>query len=306
MSRARTPAITAAGLTKRFDATVAVHDVSFTVTAGSVAALVGPPGSGKTTVAGLMLGLVAPTAGTRTVEGRAGAVLDPRGLQPGATVRGQLRVYAGAAGAPDEEVDALLVRTGLRDLAGQRVRSLGPAQQIRLAAAIALLGDPPVLVLDDPFDGLEAPDRSWLADLLRGHTRRGGTALLTSQSLAAAVPIADQLIVLSEGVVVYQGTPRTLRRSHPDRLIVGASSPIALATALAAYGFTDTVMRSDGRLAVAEAGRKDIENAAVAARVQLTELIPEPVHPDRVLAALTRSGPAPVSPVPTSPYGVPR
>ncbi|WP_019929232.1 ATP-binding cassette domain-containing protein [Nocardia sp. BMG111209] len=306
MSRARPPVVTATGLTKRFDTTVAVHDVSFTVAGGTVAALVGPPGSGKTTVAGMLLGLVTPTSGTRTVEGRAGAVLDPRGLQPGSTVRGQLRIYAGAAGAPDEQVDALLLRTGLHEVEEQRVRTLTVAQQTRLAAAIALLGDPPVLVLDDPFDQLDAADRSWLADLLRGYTRRGGTAVLTSQSLAAVVPIADQLIVVSEGVVVYQGTPRKLRRSHPDRLIVGASSPIALATALAAYGFTDTVMRSDGRLAVAEAGRKDIENAAVAARVQLTELVPEPVHPDRVLAALTRGGPAPVSPVPTSPYGVPR
>ncbi|MCX4095983.1 ATP-binding cassette domain-containing protein [Nocardia sp. alder85J] len=306
MSRSRPPAVTATRLTKHFETTIAVHEVSFTVPTGSVTALVGPESAGKSTVVGLLLGLVTPTSGSRTIVGRAGAVLDPRGVQPGSTVRGQLRIYAGAAGAPDEQVDALLARTGLAELAPQRVRTLSTAQQTRLAVAIALLGDPPVLVLDDPFDGLEAADRTWLAELLRGYLRRGGTAVLTAQSLAAVVPIADQLIVLSEGAVVYEGTPRKLRRSHPDRLIVGASSPIALATALAAYGFTDTVMRSDGRLAVAEAGRKDIENAALAARVQLTELVPEPVHPDRVLAALTRGMPVSVPPVPTSPYGMPR
>ncbi|WP_280361683.1 ABC transporter ATP-binding protein [Nocardia wallacei] len=315
MSAPRPLAFAATGLSKRFEGLNAVREVSFTVPSGSTAALVGPPGSGKSTIARMLLGLLPPTSGTAAIGGPGsgaqrwarpvGAMLQPRGLYPARSVRGQLRVFAGAAGVSDEQVDALLALTSLEPVAEERVRALPVGVQTRLALAIALLGDPALLVLDDPLAGLDAAERGWLSDYLRGHARRGGTTLLTSQSLAAVVPVADQLIVLGDGAVVYQGSPRRLRRSHPDRLVVGASSPIALATTLAAQGFTDTVMRSDGRLAVAEASRTEIEAAATSARVQLTELIAEPVHPDRVLAALTR-GSTVVPPAPATPYGMPR
>ncbi|GAB2725567.1 ATP-binding cassette domain-containing protein [Nocardia thraciensis] len=312
MSAAQPPAFAAAGLTKRFDAVSAVREVSFTVPAGTTAALVGPGGSGKTTIVRMLLGLLPPTSGGAAFGGRdsqaprqpgsVGAVLQPRGLHPLRTARGQLRVYAAAVGVSDDRVDALLELMSLEAVAGERIRTLAAGVQTRLALAVALLDDPPLLVLDDPFAALEPAERGWLADYLRGHARRGGTTLLTAQSLAAVLPVADQLIVLGGGSVVYQGSPRRLRRSHPDRLVVGASSAIALATTLAARGFTDTVMRADGRLAVADASRTEIEAAATTARVLLTEMIPEPVHPDRVLAALTRTAP-PVQP--PMPYGTP-
>ncbi|MFI5777848.1 ATP-binding cassette domain-containing protein [Nocardia sp. NPDC051570] len=309
MSAPRSPAVSATGLAKQFDGLDAVRDVSFTIPAGSTAALVGPADSGKTTVLSLLLGLSRPDSGTVALggpesgSGRAiGAMTQERGLCPARTVRDEVRVFAAAAGVSDDRVDGLLALTRLDTVAGLRVRMLAPGLRTRVALAIALLGDPALLILDDPFAGLEPGERAWLLDYLRGHARRGGTTLYTSQSLAAALPAADQLIVLGAGSVVYQGSPRRLRRSHPDRLIVGASSPIALATMLAARGFTDAVMRPDGRLAVAEASRLEIEAAARDARVQLTELIPEPVHPDRVLATLTRTA-APVMP---TPYGAPR
>ncbi|WP_280261700.1 ABC transporter ATP-binding protein [Nocardia wallacei] len=312
MSAAQPPAFAAAGLTKRFEAVGAVREVSFTVPPGTTAALVGPAGSGKTTIVRMLLGLLPPTSGGAAFDGRGsqaprpagsvGAVLQPRGLHPARTVRGQLRVYAPAVGVADDRVDALLELMSLEAVAGERIRALPASVHTRLALAIALLGDPPLLVLDDPFAGLEPAERGWLADYLRGHARRGGTTLVTSQSLAAVLPVADQLIVLGGGSVVYQGSPRRLRRSHPDRLVVGASSAIALATTLAARGYTDTVMRADGRLAVAEASQDEIVAAASTARVQLTEMIPEPVHPDRVLAALTRTAPTVQPPMP---YGTP-
>ncbi|MVU81984.1 ATP-binding cassette domain-containing protein [Nocardia sp. ET3-3] len=300
-------AFAAGGLTKTFETVTAVDDVSFVVPAGKVAALVGPHGAGKTTLLRMLLGQLTPTSGTASVGGpgtgvragqrAVGAMLTPRGLHPARKVYAQLRVFASAAGVSDERVDELLALTRLTEVAGQRIGTLPEGVRTRLALAVALLGDPPLLVLDDPAAGLDVRETAWLNDYLRGHARRGGTALLTSRTLSTVLPIADELIVLERGRVAYQGSPARLRRSHPDRLLVKASSPIALATTLAAQGFTDAVMRPDGRLAVAEASLTQLESAASTARVQLTEITQEHIHPDQVLAALTNTGsPAPAYP----------
>ncbi|MGF6883360.1 ABC-2 type transport system ATP-binding protein [Nocardia sp. GAS34] len=314
MSPARPLAFSVSGITQEFDGVTVLRGVGFSVPIGTTAALVGPPGSGKSTLVEILLGQARPTSGTVSIGGTGseagsgrslGALLQPRGLHPARTVRWHLRVYAAAAGIPDDEVDAVLATTRLDPAADTKVQALTPSMQARLALGIALLGNPRFLILDDPLTGLDAAERAWLSDHLHRHARRGGATLLTAQSLSAVLPVADNLIVLSRGSVVYQGSPRSLRRSHPDRLVVAASSPIALATMLAAEGFTDAVMRSDGRLAIAEATRSEIESAAGRARVRLTEVIPEPVHPDRVLAALTGSTPAPTRTAPMS-YGMPR
>ncbi|GAA5088057.1 ABC transporter ATP-binding protein [Nocardia iowensis] len=320
-------------LTKRYGLVSAVENVSFTVASGSTAALVGPRGAGKTTIARTLLGLLEPTSGTAAVAGpgsnRArgdnaerdigsarivGGVLAPRGLHPSRTARDHLKVYAAAVGVPDGRVAEVLELVGLTEAAGTKGSALSTGQQTRLALATAVLGDPPLLILDEPMDGLDAAERGWLQDFLRRHTTRGGSALLTSESLAAVLPGADQVIVLNEGAVVYQGSPARLRRGHPDRLVVAASTPIALATTLAARGFIDAVIRPDGRLAVAEATEADIRDAAAAAQVRLDSIVPDLIHPDRVLAALTRPpSPAPYPglagpahhPTPM-PYGIPR
>ncbi|WP_330228732.1 ATP-binding cassette domain-containing protein [Nocardia sp. NBC_00508] len=305
-------------------------DASFTVPAGTTAALVGPQGAGKTTVLRALLGLIAPTSGTASVGGPGsarpdaapsargvGAVLAPRGLHPARTARDHLLIYAAAAGVVDARVGEVLELVGLDEHAATKCGAMSIGQQTRLALATALLGDPPLLVLDDPMDGLEAAERGWLQEFLRRHTRRGGSALLSSESLAAVLPGADHLIVLNEGAVVYQGSPARLRRGHPDRLVVTASPPIALATMLAAQGFTDAVIRPDGRLAVAEATEAQIRAAATAAKVRIDNIIPDPIHPDRVLASLTKPTAAPAPHYPglaapgtqqpsSMPYGIPR
>ncbi|MEV6767064.1 ATP-binding cassette domain-containing protein [Nocardia sp. NPDC051030] len=310
MTRPRPLAFAAAGLSQTFDTVTAVDKVSFVVPAGKVAALVGPPGAGKTTILRMLLGHLRPTSGTAQVGGPGsgvkpgrqaiGAMLSPRGLHPARTARAQLRVFAAAAGVSDARVDELLGLVRLDSMADQRVGSLTEGMRTRLALAIALLGNPPLLILDDPISGLDAAECTWLYEHLHSHARRGGTVLLTSRSLSTILPAADELIVLDQGRIVYQGSPARLRRSHPDRLLVKSSSPIALATTLAAQGFTDAVMRPDGRLAVAEATLSQLESAASSARVQLTEITPEHIHPDQVLAALTRPQTSPVM------YGMPR
>ncbi|WP_406265353.1 ATP-binding cassette domain-containing protein [Nocardia sp. NBC_00881] len=333
MSGARPLAFSVQALTKWYDLTPAVENVSFTVSSGTTAALVGPRGAGKTTVLRLLLGLLAPTSGTAVVGGprstrqdaagssrMVGGVLTPRGLHPARTARDHLWSYAAAVDVADARVPEVLEIVGLDEEANTKISGLSAGQQTRLALATALLPDPPLLVLDDPMDGLDAAERGWLQDFLRGHARQGGSALLSSESLAAVLPSADTLIVLKEGTVVYQGSPARLRRGHPDRLVVAASTPIALATMLAAQGFTDAVIRTDGRLAVAEATEAQIRAAAAAAQVRLDSIVPDPIHPDRVLASLTKStaAPAPQYPglaVPAGigtqqpspmPYGIPR
>ncbi|MEV6222051.1 ATP-binding cassette domain-containing protein [Nocardia fluminea] len=312
-------AVLVRGAGKQFGPVSAVHEIDFAVPAGSVAALVGPAGAGKSTVLRMVLGLQQPTTGSVDGPGggpaAVGAVLSPRGLHPARTVREQLRCYAPVAGASRRRVVAVLEETGLAAVAETVVAQLHPGQQTRLALAMAMLADPPLLVLDDLFAGANAIERGWLHELLRRHVNRGGTVLVSSDALADVVASADQLVVLSEGTVVWQGTPAKLRRGHPDRLVVAASPSIALATALAGRGFTDAVMRPDGRLAVAEADEATIRAVAELAQVRIGSIVADPIHPDRVLASLTKPrrhrhtvptpNPAAYAPAPTS-YGMPR
>ncbi|WP_446225938.1 ATP-binding cassette domain-containing protein [Nocardia sp. IBHARD005] len=311
-------AVLVRGLGKQFGPVSAVHEIDFAVPAGSVTALVGPAGAGKSTVLRMVLGLQQPTTGS--IEGgdrgpaAAGAVLSPRGLHPARTVADQLWSYAPVAGASRRRVASVLDETGLTAVAETVVAQLHPGQQTRVALAMALLADPPLLVLDDLYAGANGIERGWLHDLLRRHVTRGGTVLVSSDALADVVPSADQLVVLSEGTVVWQGTPAKLRRGHPDRLVVAASPSIALATALAGRGFTDAVMRPDGRLAVAEASEATIRSIAELAQVRIGSIVADPIHPDRVLASLTKPrrhrhtvpapNPAAYAPAPTN--GMPR
>ncbi|WP_336085835.1 ATP-binding cassette domain-containing protein [Nocardia sp. SSK8] len=323
MSAGRGDAVRVRGVGKQFVQAVAVDGIDFAVPAGSVTALVGPAGAGKSTVLRMVLGLQRPTSGAIEIgvpgSGPAalGAVLTPRGLHPARTVRDQLACYAPVVGASRRRVTAVLEHTGLAAVAQSTVERLHPVQQTRLALAIALLADPPLLVLDDLFAGADGLERGWLSGLLRGHAERGGAVLVSADTLADVVAVADQLVVLSEGAVVWQGTPAKLRRGHPDRLVVAAQPSIALATALAAQGFTDAVMRPDGRLAVAEASEATIRSVAAAAQVRIGSIVSDPIHPDRVLASLTKPrrhahhAPTPpvtpggFAPAPTS-YGMPR
>ncbi len=312
-------AVLVRGVGKQFGPVSAVHEIDFAVPAGSVTGLVGPAGAGKSTVLKLVLGLQQPTTGSISGVDRGpavvGAVLSPRGLHPARTVRDQLRCYAPVAGASRRRVAAVLDETGLTAVAETVVAQLHPGQQTRLALAMALLADPRLLVLDDLFAGANDIERGWLLELLRRHANRGGTVLVSSDALADVVSSADQLVVLSEGTVVWHGTPAKLRRGHPDRLVVAASPSIALATALAGHGFTDAVMRPDGRLAVAEANEATIRSIADTAQVRIGSIVADPIHPDRVLASLTKPRrhrhtvstppPAAYAPAPTS-YGMPR
>src|SRR5215213_9551232 len=186
--------ITIQGLTKRFGPVVAVDDLSFEVDQGTVVGFLGPNGAGKTTTLRTLLGLVTPTAGSTRIDGKpyreltdpirhVGAVLEASSFHPGRSARNHLRVVATAAGLPLDRADAVLEQVGLAQAAHRRVGGFSLGMRQRLGLATALLGDPQVLILDEPANGLDPEGVHWMRDLLTGFASQGGTVLLSSHLL---------------------------------------------------------------------------------------------------------------------------
>ena len=204
------------GLTKTFGPVTAVREVSFRAPAGQVTGLLGPNGSGKTTTLRATLGLVRPTAGTALIGGLAyrslprprrivGAMLEATGFHPGRRARDHLRVLAAAADVPDRRVDAVLDQVGLADAAGRRVRGFSLGMKQRLSLAAALLGDPQVLLLDEPANGLDPAGIAWLRGLLRGLADEGRTILVASHVLGEVAQTADRVVIVSAGRLRFAG-----------------------------------------------------------------------------------------------------
>jgi ABC-2 type transport system ATP-binding protein len=203
-------------LTKRYGATTAVDDLSFTVPAGSVTGFIGPNGAGKSTTLRALLGLTRPTAGRATFDGvpyadladparTVGAVLENDPFHPGRSGRDHLRVLAAAAGVAPARVDEVLGLVGLADAARRRAGGYSLGMRRRLALAAALLGDPGVLLLDEPANGLDPRGMRWLRDLLRAHADRGATVLVSSHVLAEVALIADRVVVVDRGRLLAAG-----------------------------------------------------------------------------------------------------
>ncbi|PZA20954.1 ABC transporter ATP-binding protein [Modestobacter versicolor] len=202
--------IVARGLTKTYGPKVAVDGLSFTVEPGRVTGFLGPNGAGKSTTMRMMVGLDRPTAGTVTINGRSyadsaaplrtvGALLEARALHPGRSARNHLRWLAASNGIPVRRVDEVLDLVGLTDVADQRVGrfSLGMGQ--RLGIAVALLGDPPVVVLDEPVNGLDPEGIRWVRTLARELASQGRTVLVSSHLMSEMALTADHLIVVGRG-----------------------------------------------------------------------------------------------------------
>jgi ABC-2 type transport system ATP-binding protein len=202
--------IRAQSLTKDFGPIRAVDDLSFTILPGRVVGLLGPNGSGKTTTMRMLLGLVTPTAGRVTIDGRSftdltdpgrqvGAVLETHAFHRGRTARNHLRVLSVEGGFAPARVDEVLELVGLRAAADRHAGdfSLGMGQRLSLAGA--LLGDPAVLVLDEPTNGLDPAGIRWLRDLLRGFAAEGRTVLLSSHVLAEVAQTVDEVLILDRG-----------------------------------------------------------------------------------------------------------
>jgi ABC-2 type transport system ATP-binding protein len=209
-------------LTKDFGSVRAVDDLSFTVAPGRVVGFLGPNGSGKTTTLRALLGLVDPTRGRAIIGGNAyhdlahparqvGAVLEARAFNPGRTARNHLRVVCTEARLPRDRVDEVLALVGLDQAADRRTGgfSLGMGQRLSLAAA--LLGDPGVLILDEPVNGLDPSGIRWLRSLLRSLAAEGRTVLLSSHLLAEVEQTVDEVIIVDRGRLVCQRLVEELR-----------------------------------------------------------------------------------------------
>jgi ABC-2 type transport system ATP-binding protein len=209
--------IVAADLTKTYGAVKAVDGLSFTVEPGSITGFLGPNGAGKTTTLRMLLGLVTPDAGTATIGGRSyaalpapgdevGAVLEASGFHPARSGRNHLRVYCTVNGYPPERADQVLHMVGLAEAAHRAVGGYSLGMRQRLALATALLGDPRVLVLDEPANGLDPEGIAWLRGLLRQLADQGHTVLVSSHVLSEVQQLVDHVVIISQGRLVRQGT----------------------------------------------------------------------------------------------------
>jgi ABC-2 type transport system ATP-binding protein len=273
--------ITVESLTKTYGrAFTAVDDVSFTAATGRVTGFLGPNGAGKSTTLRVLVGLTPASAGTATVDGRrftdlpnpgreVGVLLDASAQHAGRTGREILTLAQRTMGVPRARVEEMIELVSLTDEeADRRVRNYSLGMRQRLGIATALLGDPHVLILDEPANGLDPAGIRWMRDLLRGFADRGGTVLLSSHLLHEIEVIADDLVVIGEGRIVAKGTKAGLLRSVGT--VARARDVEALARAMGDAGLAGTVGANGGT--PTDATPEDIGPVAQAAGLALTEL----------------------------------
>ncbi|MFG2128677.1 ATP-binding cassette domain-containing protein [Streptomyces sp. NPDC048751] len=238
------------GLHKRFGATQALDDMTFTVRPGRVTGFVGPNGAGKSTTMRVVLGLDAPDRGRALVGGRPyrtlssplshlGSLLDAGALQAGRTARNHLLWLAHSQGLPAARVDQVLEQVGLAGAARRRAGAFSLGMRQRLGIAAALLGDPPALMLDEPFNGLDPEGILWIRSLLSSLAAQGRTVLVSSHLMSELQDVAEHLVVVGRGrVVADTGVPELLATLSAGRVTLHTSAPLAAAEALARAGAT--------------------------------------------------------------------
>jgi ABC-2 type transport system ATP-binding protein len=269
--------IAVAGLTKQFGDLAAVDDLSFSAPAGQVTALLGPNGAGKTTTFRMLLGLARPNAGRALIGGQpyaeldrprqtVGAVLESSGFHPARTGRDHLGVVATAAGISGRRVDELLAFVGLARAADRRVGGYSTGMRQRLALAGALLGDPRVVVLDEPTIGLDPEGVAWMRRLLREFAADGRCVLVASHILAEVVQVADRVVIIARGRALREADVGSL--DGTTELAVRVDDPESLARALSTRHGAEVSATGDGRLVVR--GPTAEEVGRTAARVGAT------------------------------------
>ncbi|WP_415949575.1 ABC transporter ATP-binding protein [Streptomyces sp. KLOTTS4A1] len=295
---ADTADIQVTALTKEYGGTRAVDGLTFTVEPGKVTGFLGPNGAGKSTTMRLVLGLDRPTSGTATIGGRAyaslsdplrkvGALLDAQNAHGSRSGRNHLRALAVSNSLPARRVDEVLEETGLTSAADRRIRTYSLGMRQRLGIAAALLGDPPVIMLDEPSNGLDPEGIIWIRELLRRLAREGRTVLVSSHLMNETATFADHLVVLGRGRLLADTPMRRFLDEHSGaRVRVRSTEPARLREALTKAGH-NAARDEDGKLTVEGVTAADIGALAAREGIPVLELADETASLEQAYLALT-------------------
>ena len=290
--------IEARGLVKRYGGTAAVDDLSFTIRPGQVTGFLGPNGAGKTTTMRLILGLDHPSAGAVTVNGRpyaqlaspmreVGALLDAGAVHGGRTARGHLLCLAQTNGIARRRVDEVLGLTGLTSVAGKRTKGFSLGMRQRLGIAAALLGDPQVLMFDEPVNGLDPEGIRWIRTLMRSLAAEGRTVLVSSHLMSEMEYTADHLLVIGRGRLIADcGMAEFIARGSGQAVQVRTPHPDELTRAVAAAGGTVTPAE-DPYLEVRDLTEEQVSDLAFARGIRLYHLAATRVSLEHAFMELT-------------------
>jgi len=292
--------VVVSGLTKSFGNVKAVDDLSFSVDPGTITGFLGPNGAGKTTTLRMLLGLVAPDAGSATIGGRSyaalpapsdevGAVLEASGFHPARSGRDHLRVYCDVNGYRSARADEVLSLVGLTAAGRRPVRGYSLGMRQRLALAGALLGDPMVLVLDEPANGLDPEGIAWMRRLLRRLSGQGRTVLVSSHVLSEVQQLVDRVVIINRGRLVRQGALAELSDGHATTVAVRTPQPDELAVALSRSDGVQVERSGADGVRVTGMDAAAVGRLAFVERVELHELAAERSDLERIFFALTNS-----------------
>jgi ABC-2 type transport system ATP-binding protein len=310
------------GLTKRFGNTLAVSDLSFSVTPGVVTGFLGPNGSGKSTTMRMIMGLDRPDAGQATVDGvpyaelrwplrEVGALLDAKAFHPGRTARNHLTMLAQSNDIPLRRVDEVLELVGLSSVATKRAGKFSLGMGQRLGIASALLGDPGVLLFDEPVNGLDPEGIRWVRHLLRDLAAQGRTVLVSSHLINEMALTADRLVVIGRGTLIAETTVDEFTQGNrAEQVRVVTPTPQRFVAALSRVGARPRV-EEDGAIIVTDVSAADVGELAAKAALTLHELTPLRASLEDVFMELTADAVEyqtsderrPASPVPAAATG---
>ncbi|WKU08197.1 ABC transporter ATP-binding protein [Micromonospora sp. HUAS LYJ1] len=291
--------IVVSGLTKQYKNVRAVDNLSFTVESGRVTGFLGPNGAGKTTTLRMLLNLVTPTGGTATIGGRryadltdplrhVGAVLEASSAHKGRTGINHLRVICAAAGLPRSRADEALALVGLTPAAKRKFKGYSLGMKQRLGIAAAMLGNPQVLILDEPANGLDPEGIRWMRGFLKGLAHEGRTVLVSSHLLSEMQLLADDVVIIAAGKLIRQGPVEQVLGSMAQGGRVRVRTPQAEELTVALREQSATVETDEhGLLLVSGVDAPVIGRAALAAKIELHELTPERPDLERVFLELT-------------------